>query len=155
MTETTTVKEVKYIPIAFSDHLGLIVRVCLPESSSRILGPKSRASFRLKPEVIMDNIFKERLAEAMTSWERVRSFQGDQMDTLFWWEKMVKPGIKKIGIQRSKEINKERREELNLFLLRQMYLVKKLQQGQRDKLVEMKTLNILIEIWYLKESEKV
>ena len=129
--------------------------MCLPESFPRILGPKSRASFGLKPEVIMDNIFKERLAEAMTSWERVRSFQGDQMDTLFWWEKMVKPGIKKIGIQRSKEINKERREELNLFLLRQMYLVKKLQQGQRDKLVEMKTLNILKEIWYLKESEKV
>ena len=91
----------------------------------------------------------------MTSWERVRSFQGDQMDTLFWWEKMVKPGIKKIGIQRSKEINKERREELNLFLLRQMYLVKKLQQGQRDKLGELKTVNLLIEKWYLKESEKV
>mgnify|MGYP001244285468 CR=1 FL=1 len=47
------------------------------------------------------------------------------------------------------------REELNLFLLRQMYLVKKLQQGQRNKLGELKTVNLLIEKWYLKESEKV
>ena len=148
------VKEVRYIPLAFSDHLGLIVRFCLPDPISRILGPKSRPSFRLKPEIIKDNIFQERLEEAMATWERVRSFQG-AVDTLFWWENMVKPGIKKLGIQRSKEINKVRREELNLLLLRQVYNVRKVQQGQWDKLGELKTVNLLMEKWYQKESEKI
>ena len=96
-------KEAKYLPVAFSDHLGLIVRVCLPESFSRILGPKSRSSFRLKPEVIMDNIFKERLEEGMLMWERVRSFQGETMDTLYWWEKMVK---QELGKLESKDLRK-------------------------------------------------
>ena len=62
----------------------------------------------------------------MLLWERVRTFQGVTMDTLFWWEKMVKPGIRKLGIQRTKDINKERREEHNLLFLRLVYLVKKL-----------------------------
>ena len=60
----------------------------------------------------------------MESWERVRGYQGENNDTLIWWELLVKPGIKQIGIKRSKEINKEKREELNLLLLRQVYLVK-------------------------------
>ena len=56
--------ESKYIPVAFSDHFGLLVRVSLPEYISRILSPKNRPSFRLKAEVIRDNIFKARLEEA-------------------------------------------------------------------------------------------
>ena len=35
---------------------------------------------------------------------------------------LVKPGIRKIALERSKEINKSRREELNLLLLRHVYL---------------------------------
>ena len=76
------IKEIKYLPIAFSDHFGLIVRIILPGPLDRILCPKNRPSFRLKPEVIRDDIFKERLEEAMLSWERVRTFQGVSMDTL-------------------------------------------------------------------------
>ena len=34
---------------------------------------------------------------------------------LTWWEKMVKPGIKKLSINRSKELNKEKRSELTLL----------------------------------------
>ena len=52
-------------------------------------------------------IFKERLEVAMLTWQRVRQYQGE-VDTLLWWEKMVKPGVRKLGIERSKEINKER-----------------------------------------------
>ena len=148
-------KDVKYIPLAFSDHLGLVVKICLPDPMARILSPKSRPSFRLRPEVIKDSIFKHRLEEAMVTWERVKSYQGDTVDTLYWWEHMVKPGIRKIGIQRSKEINKERREELNLLILRQVYYVKKVQEGHWGRLGELKTANLLIEKWYQRESEKI
>ena len=68
---------------------------------------------------------------------------------------LVKPGIKKIGIERAKEINKEKKEELNLLLLRQVYLVRKIQLKQMDRLGELKTVHNLIESWYKRESEKI
>ena len=150
-----TVTEAKYLPLAFSDHFAYIIKISLPEPLSKILSPKSRPSFRLKPEVILDVVFTERLAEAMEAWNRVKTFQGVDTDTILWWELLVKPGIKRLGIQRSKELNLERREELNLLLLRQVYMVRKMQQGQMDRMAELKTIHLLIEKWYLKESEKV
>ena len=68
---------------------------------------------------------------------------------------MVKPGIKKLAINRSKELNKERRSELNFLLLRQSYLTRKLQQGKTKKLTDLKVVHHLINQWYDKECEKV
>ena len=104
-----TVIAAKYLPSAFSDHMAQIIKISLPDPMARIISPKSRSSFRLKSEVITDKIFQERLGAAMLSWERIKAFQGIETDTLLWWEMLVKPGIKKIGIQRSKEINKEKK----------------------------------------------
>ena len=139
------VVEAKYLPIAFSDHFAHVVKISLPEPLDRILGPKSRPTFKLRPEVIMDKLFQGRLAEAMESWLRVKHFQGQDTDTLLWWEMLVKPGIKKLGIDRSKEINKSKREELTLLLLRQVNLVKKIQHGQWARLCELQTVKLLIE----------
>ena len=152
------VKEAKYVPIAFSDHFAHVVQFILNEPVAKILGPKSRPSFRLKADVIKDQLFQAMLAEAMISWQRVRDFQcrdDRQLGILFWWENLVKPGIKKIAIQRSKEINLARRGELNLLLLRQIYLTRKLQHGQSHRLGELLSVHLLIETWYRKESEKV
>ena len=85
--------EAKYLALSFSDHFAHLIRISLPEPMGRLIGPKSRATFKLRPEVIMDNLFKQRLEEAMQSWERVRYFQGEDTDTLLWWEMLVKPGI--------------------------------------------------------------
>ena len=49
----------------------------------------------------------------------------------------------------------ERKEVLNLLLIRQAYLTKKLQHGIRNKLGELKEVHLLIEAWYQQESEKV
>ena len=87
------VVEAKYLALSFSDHFAHLIRISLPEPMGRLIGPKSRATFKLRPEVIMDNLFKQRLEEAMQSWERVRYFQGEDTDTLLWWEMLVKPGI--------------------------------------------------------------
>ena len=94
--------------MAFSNHFGHVVRIFLPDQMTRVISPKSRSTFKLRPEVFKDILFKQRLEEAIQSWERVRNFQGKNTDTLLWWEVLVKPGIKKIGIQRSKEMNKEK-----------------------------------------------
>ena len=150
------VKEAKYLPLAFSDHFGLVTRFSLPDPLAKVLSPKTRFSFKLTSEVIKDSLFKERLSKAMLSWERVRDFQGkNDLGILQWWELLVKPGIRQLGIQRSKELSKEKREELNLLILRQMYLNKKLQLGQNKQLSELKLVHLLIEKWYTGEAKKV
>ena len=152
------VKEAKYLPLVFSDHFAHEVQLMLPDSLAKILSPRSRPSFRLKSEVLKDEIFQARLQESMLSWQRVRQFQGEesrQLGTLYWWEMLVKPGIRKLALQRTKEINIARKEEMNLLQLRQLYLTRKLHQGQAYRLGELKTVHLLIERWYKVECEKV
>ena len=48
-----------------------------------------------------------------------------------------------------------RKEVLNLLLIRQAYLTRKLQQGFNYMLGELNEVQLLIEAWYQKESEKV
>jgi hypothetical protein len=63
----------------------------------------------------------------MADWESIRAFG---MDSLLWWEVVVKPGIRRLGMVRGKQMAKDSRAELNLLLARQEYLNKKL-----DKLI--------------------
>ena len=144
--------EAKYQPIAFSDHFGHIVCLEFPDIVSRAFCAKSRPSFRLTPEVIKDTTFQDWLEESMVSWESLRGYG---LDTLVWWEKIVKPGIRKLGIKRSKQLNKEKRDFLNLLTLRQCYLSRKIQLGLTNYLSELKCVHMQIEKWYQKESEKI
>ena len=52
-------------------------------------------------------------------------------------------------------MNKERRNNLNLLLVRQAYLTTKVQQGNMQKLAELKKVQLLIEKWYDEECAKV
>ena len=52
-------------------------------------------------------------------------------------------------------MNRNKRGELDLLLLRQAYLARKLQSGDTSKLVELKSVKILINQWYENENEKV
>jgi hypothetical protein len=51
--------------------------------------------------VVNDPLFKERLKLSMLSWQEVRE-RG--LPVMKWWEIMVKPGIRGLAIDRSKEI---------------------------------------------------
>ena len=62
----------------------------------------------------------------MKEWNEVKSFG---VPVQAWWEIFVKPGIKKLAIERSKEMNKERKLSLNLLMMRQSYLTCKVQAG--------------------------
>ena len=88
----------------------------------------------------------------MLDWQEVNDLG---LDILSWWEIMVKPGIKKLAIQRSKELNREKRGELNLLLLRQAYLIRQLQKGQLQLLWELRAVQADITTWYENESQKV
>ena len=69
------------------------------------------------------------LIEAMLGWRRIQSFG---METLQWWEVVVKPGIRKLAGIRAKEMSKDRKSELNLLLVRQAYLNKKVKLGHLE-----------------------
>ena len=47
------VKDAKYISLAFSDHLGMVVSFSLPDKMTKILSPKSRPFFRTSPDVVV------------------------------------------------------------------------------------------------------
>ena len=88
----------------------------------------------------------------MADWESIRAFG---MDSLLWWEVVVKPGIRRLGMVRGKQMAKDSRAELNLLLVRQAYLNKKVKGGQTDKLVELRNVHVLIQQWYQQQSEKI
>ena len=141
-----------YEPVAFSDHMAYIVSYSLPTPSARIFSPRSRPTFKVRSEVILDQLFQKNLSDSMKDWEQMKDLG---LEVLQWWELVVKPGIKKLAIKRSKELNREKRGELNLLLLRQAYLSRKLQLGDFRKLSELRCVQVEIELWHQKESEKV
>ena len=51
------------------------------------------------------------------------------METLPWWEFVVKPGVRKLGSLRGRQRLKDSRAELNLLLVRQAYINKKVNLG--------------------------
>ena len=88
----------------------------------------------------------------MKDWQEIKDLG---LGVLKWWEMLVKPGIKKLAIQRSKELNWEKRGELNLLLLRQAYLAKKLQEGDLNIYGELRCVQVQVDEWYQKDSEKI
>ena len=58
-------------------------------------------------------------------------------------------------MQRSKEINKQRRSRLNLLFLQQSYLTSKLQSGEFDVLPALRSVQLEINEWYDTEAEKL
>ena len=89
----------------------------------------SPTPFRIKAEVVQDEIFQQQLSEAMSMWQTVRSFG---LDVLTWWENLV-----------------------NLLRLRQGYLNRKIVMGETWRLGELKAIHASIEDWYSKESSKI
>ena len=144
--------EAFYVGVAFSDHLSLVVKIKLPPNMNRQASIKSKPLFKSKPEVIQDDIFKSRLRENLRLWSQVRS---NGLDTLTWWEIVIKPGVKKLLIERGREINLEKTGELNLLQIRQSYLVRKIQSGNLHKLAELKLVQKRIVSWHVNEAEKV
>ena len=129
------------------------MKFTLPNQFDKLKCPKSRPLFKANPDIVKDKIFKENLQEHYLQWSQVRA--NLNLDIMTWWEDFVKPNIRKLLIIRGKEVAKEKRGILTLLLIRQAYLVRKVQQGCLQKLAELKLVQIKIQEWYKKESEKI
>ena len=145
--------------MAFSDHFAHVVEFAVPFQMKTIFSPNQRPSLKIRPDVVKDSVFKERLRLSLQHWEQILEFSHqthDQSNFLIrWWEILVKPGIRQIAINRTKELRDLNIQVLNFHLIRQAYLTRKLQQGRRDFLADLQQVHLQIEEWYLKESEKV
>ena len=146
------IKEAKYVPLPFSDHHGLVVEVILPDQLSRVLCPKGRPSYRMNDEVINDSLFKLSLSDAMIRWQSIKAFG---LETLQWWELIVKPGIRKLAMARGRELTRDKKENFNLLLVRQAYLNKKVKQGNFQRLGELWAVHQEIQLWYQQACDKV
>ena len=68
----------------------------------------------------------------------------------------MKPGIRCIAIERSKELNQEHRGTLNLLLIKQAYFMKKVRSDLNNITfqAELKQVQIQICNWYETQSKK-
>ena len=143
--------QAEYVSIAFSDHLAFIETISIPDNMSKVISPRSRPFFKTSPVVVKDPVFQARLKAAMLEWLEVK----DKLPVTRWWELIVKSGVRKLALNRTKEINKQRRSYLNLQMLRQVFLTKKVQGGEVGHLEELREVQRLIKVWYEEESRKV
>ena len=141
-----------YQAVAFSDHLSLIISVKIQNIVKNRDCPKSRPFFKISPTVVNDPEFKERLEYAIKKWVEIKEkFNHNHMD---WWEGIVKPGIRKMALTRSKEINKSRRGQLNLLLLQQTFFLSRFKKGNKDALISLKETQNLINNWFQEEADR-
>ena len=145
------VMEAKYVSIAFSDHLAHVVTFLIPEME-KFVSPKTRPFYKTSPEVVLDKVFQDRLKVAMVSWQEVHDMG---LNILPWWELIVKPGIKKLAIVRSKEINKRKRGRLNALLIQQSFCTREIQNGDHSFLPELKIVQTRIQEWYETDSQRI
>ena len=87
----------EYVPVAFSNHMGYIIKMNVPNPLARLICPKSRPMFKVKEEVAYDQKFKDRVKVAMEEWGDVGNLG---LPIFQWWELIVKPGIRKIAMDR-------------------------------------------------------
>ena len=103
----------QYQGVAFSDHHCHVIEYKLPDCFSKLLSPISRPRFKANPSTVKDSIFKIKLKEKYASWLNIK----DKLNIMEFWEYIVKPGVKKLLIEREKELKKERRGRLNFLLI--------------------------------------
>ena len=143
--------DAQYLGVSFSDHHCLLLKIKLPDPFSRLISPKSRMPFKANPQVVKDEIFKSRLKDKFNGWKEGKC----NMEFMVWWEEVVKPGVKRLLLERGKEMKSESRGQLNLLLVRQAYLVGKLHRGEFERLEELKYVQNKINEWYSMENEKI
>ena len=115
--------------------------------------PKAKPVFKISYNVIDDEIFRKQLKECMNHWKHLLvTFRYNVLD---WWELLVKPGIRKLAITRSKEINKSRRGRLDFLNILLINEVGKLKCGVPGALAEVRKVQKLIDEWFREEAEKI
>ena len=127
------VKEAEYLPISFSDHFAHVVTI---EDSlvNNYVGArkKEKSLYKIKHFIVEDKIFQENVRKSCQEWVELKK----DLYPTFWWEEVVKKGIKDLALSREKELNLQRRRKLAGLQLRLSYHLKRLKVCQPENFNE-------------------
>ena len=124
--------EANYLTLSFSDHLAHVVQYQLSHEMCQKENPRKRAIYKIKHWLVKDIIFQDRIRKEFESWMEMK----DHFSALNLWEEVVKPGIKQLAIQREREINLERNQELQALQLKLDFHLWKLKEDDLVNLTE-------------------
>ena len=88
----------------------------------------------------------------MQGWQQVR--QNENIDLLVWWQYLVKAGIKKLAIDRSKVLKRQRIGQLKMMQIKQAFLTRQVSSNAHAP-TELSVINLRIAAWYENESQKI
>ena len=86
---------------------------------------KGNSIYKIKHFIVNDSIFQDKIEQAFPDWLETK----EGLCPIFWWENVVKPGIKSLAIAREKEINKQRRMELEALQMKLSFYLKKVRNS--------------------------
>ena len=139
----------EYFPAAFSDHLGLLVSVTLPNLSP-VVEPNFRPYFKVKPEVVTDERFQVLVTETVENWLPAKS----KMPLLEWWD-VLKSDVKAAAKAITRERKNERKQELSFLMILQAHLASKVSSGDLKSLPDLKLAQERITSWFEKRAKEV
>ena len=96
-----SIEEAEYVGLSFSDHLAHITRIEYSKANNVEVNPKKRNIYKIKHYLASDEVFLKSVRNEFPTWVDVKH----NYTPVTWWEYCVKPSIKKLAIQREKDIN--------------------------------------------------
>lgn len=72
-----------------------------------------------------------------------------------WWEAMIKPGIKKIAILKTKEHNISRYGKLNMLFMKQAYFNSLVHNRDVNAKIQLQLINLELNTWFTKEAKSI
>ena len=124
--------EATYHALSFSDHLGHVVNLIISGEQYQKENPRRRSIYKIKHWLLNDTIFLDSIRQEFDSWSELK----DHFSPIYFWEEVVKPGVRKIAIKREKEINQERNQELQALQLKLDFHLSRLRENDDSTFAE-------------------
>ena len=128
-----TVTEAEYLPVSFSDHFAHVVTFeNFSENINSKPTQKSKSIYKIKHHIVDDKIFQDKVKNEFPNWLSLQ----EGLCPIFWWEEVVKPGIRSIALSREREMNAQRRRKIAALQLRMSFHLKRLKTSSALNLAE-------------------
>ena len=128
---TVHVQQAEYLVVSFSDHLAHVVTFSTPKIQKQSV-MKRKSIYKIKHHIVDDEIFQKNIKSEFQEWLMLK----DGLSPTFWWEHVVKPGIKEQALIREKEINKHRRRKIAALQLRLSYHLRNLKKCPPEQFID-------------------
>ena len=78
------------IPNAFTDHQAVVLRLQIPSEERR----RKTGRWKMNPEIILGTPFQNAFSD---EWEKLQRHKNFYPDTVSWWERQVKPNVRRLA----------------------------------------------------------